>query len=107
MTEQAMGEFNRTKGKMVDDFKAIVTDAEDLLQATAKVSGEGFNVARAKFVERLRTAKSSLADAEQLVVDRTKQAAKVTDDYVKDNPWTAVGIAAAVGIIVGFLAAKR
>ncbi len=107
MTEQAMGEFNRTKGKLVDDFKAIVTDAEDLLQATAKVSGEGFNVARAKFAERLRTAKTSLADAEQLVVDRAKQAAKVTDDYVKSNPWTAVGIAAAVGLIIGLFAAKR
>jgi ElaB/YqjD/DUF883 family membrane-anchored ribosome-binding protein len=107
MTEQAIGEFNRTKGKMVDDFKAIVTDAEDLLQATAKVSGEGFSIARAKFAERLRTAKTSLADAEQLVVDRAKQAARVTDDYVKDNPWTAVGIAAGVGLIIGLFAAKR
>ncbi len=107
MTEQAMGEFNRTKSKLVDDFKEIVTDAEDLLQATAKVSGEGFNIARAKFAERLRTAKASLADAEQLVVDRAKQAAKATDDYAKGNPWTAVGIAAGVGILIGFLVAKR
>ena len=105
--EQAIGEFNRTKGKMVDDFKLIINDADDLLQATAKVSGEGFNITRAKFAEKLKTAKASLADAEQIVVDKAKQAATVTDDYVKSNPWTAVGIAAGVGILIGFLFGKR
>jgi len=107
MSEETVAEFNRTKGKMVDDFKAIVSDADDLLQATAKVSGEGFNLARAKFAETLKTAKASLADAEQLVVDKAKQAATATDDYVKGNPWTSVGIAAGVGILVGYLVAKR
>ena len=107
MSEETMGEFNRTKGKMVDDFKAIVTDADDLLQATAKVSGEGFSAARAKFAEQLDSAKTSLAQAERQIVDKAKQAATATDDYVKGNPWTAVGMAAGVGILIGFLFAKR
>jgi len=107
MMEQAMSESDRTKGKLVDDFKSIVSDADDLLQATAKVSGEGFNLARAQFAEKLKTAKVRLADAEQLVVDKAKQAATATDDYVKGNPWTSVGIAAGVGILIGFLIAKR
>ena len=105
--EQAIGEFNRTKGKMVDDFKSIVSDADDLLRATAKVSGEGFNLTRAKFEEKIKTAKASLAEAEQIVVDKAKQAATATDDYVKGNPWTAVGMAAGVGVLIGFLVAKR
>ena len=107
MMEKAIGEFNRSKGKMVDDFKLIINDADDLLQATAKVSGEGFNLTRAKFAEKLITAKASLADAEQIVVGKAKRAATVTDDYVKASPWAAVGIAAGVGILIGFLAAKR
>ena len=105
--EQAIGEFKRTKGKMVEDFKSLVNDADDLLRAPAKVSGEGFNVTRAKFEEKIKTAKASLEDAEQMVIDKAKQAATVTDDYVKGNPWTAVGIAAGVGLLIGFLAAKR
>ena len=105
--EQAIGEFNRTKGKMVDDFKSIVSDADDLLRATAKVSGEGFNLTRAKFEEKIKTAKASLAEAEQIVVDKARQAATATDDYVKGNPWTAVGMAAGVGVLIGFLVAKR
>jgi ElaB/YqjD/DUF883 family membrane-anchored ribosome-binding protein len=107
MNEKTVGEFNRTKGKVVDDFKAIVTDADDLLHATAKVSGEGFDAAREKFAEKLTSAKTSLAEAEKHAVDRAKQAATATDDYVKGNPWTAVGIAAGIGILLGFIVAKR
>ena len=105
--EQILDEFNRTKGKVVDDFNTIVNDAEALLQATAHVSGEGFAAQRTKFTEKLNLAKTRLADAEQLVVEKAKQAALATDHYVHDNPWTAVGVAAAVGMLIGFLAAKR
>jgi ElaB/YqjD/DUF883 family membrane-anchored ribosome-binding protein len=89
MMEQAISESNRTKTKMAEDFKSIVNDADDLLQATAKISGEGFNLARAKFSEKLQTAKASLADAEQLVVNKAKQAVTATDDYVKVTPWAS------------------
>ena len=105
--EQILDEFNRTKGKVVDDFNTIVNDAEALLQATAHVSGEGFAAQRTKFTEKLNVAKMRLADAEQRVVEKAKQAAQATDHYVHDNPWTAVGVAAAVGMLIGFLAAKR
>ncbi len=105
--EQALDEFNRTKGKVVDDFKSIVNDAEALLQATAHVTGEGFVAERTKFTEKLNLAKLRLVDAEQRVVEKAKQAAQATDHYVHDNPWTAVGVAAAVGMLIGFLAAKR
>lgn len=107
MSEEMVSEFKRTKGKMIDDFKAIVADADDLLKASAKVSGEGFSVARAKFVEKLTDAKTSLAEVEQHAVDKAKLAATATDDYVKGNPWAAVGIAAGVGILIGFLVGKR
>lgn len=105
--EQALNEFNRTKGKVVDDFKAIVSDAEALLQATAQVSGEGFAAERAKFSEKLKLAKARVVEAEQRVFEKAKQAATATDHYVHDNPWTAVGVAAAAGMLIGFLVAKR
>lgn len=105
--EQALDEFNRTKGKVVDDFKSIVNDAEALMQATAHVSGEGFAAERAKFSDKLQYAKTRLAEAEHRVVEKAKQAATATDHYVHENPWTAVGVAAAVGMLIGFLAARR
>ncbi len=105
--EQALDEFNRTKSKIGEDFKAIISDAEALLQATTQVSGEGFAAERAKFSEKLQNVKTRLVAAEQRVVEKAKQAATATDHYVHENPWTAVGVAAAVGMLIGFLAAKR
>jgi len=33
--------------------------------------------------------------------DRARVAMDATDDYVRDRPWTAIGIAAALGLLVG------
>ena len=40
-------------------------------------------------------------------MDRAKDAAKATDDYVHENPWQAIGIAAAVGLVAGLLMSRR
>lgn len=103
MMEQRAGGFNQAKGKMADDLKMIVSDGEELLKAAANASGESFTAARAKFTEKVVSAKASLADALQPVVHKARQA----DGYVHDSPWTAIGVAAAAGILVGFLVAKR
>ena len=92
--QHALDKFNRTKSKVADDFKAIVNDAEALLQATAQVTGEGFSAERAKFSEKLKHAKTRLAEAEQHVFEKAKQASTATDHYVHDNAWTVIGVTA-------------
>ena len=103
MNHTAARELNRAKGKMADDLRMIVSDGEELLKAAANASGEGFTAARAKFAEQVVSAKAKLADVSQPVVERARQA----DDYVHGCPWTAIGAAAAIGMLIGFLAAKR
>ena len=44
-----------------------------------------------------------VADAEKTLVKKSKEAAEIADDYVRENPWSAVGIAAGVGLILGLL----
>jgi ElaB/YqjD/DUF883 family membrane-anchored ribosome-binding protein len=89
-----MHQFDKAKGKLAADFKSMISDSEDLLKAAANVSGEGFGAARSKFEERLKSAKATLADAPQ-------------SDYIRSNPWTAVGIAVAAGLVLGFIVGKR
>lgn len=36
-----------------------------------------------------------------------KTAARTTDDDVRENPWGAIGIGAAVGVLAGYLLARR
>lgn len=107
MMDRAVNEFERARGRMAGDFRTMITDSEDLLKAAATVSGEGFTAARTKFEEKLRSAKATLAEASQPMIDRTRQTAAVADDYVHGNPWTAIGVAIAAGVLIGFLAAKR
>ena len=96
-----------TKEKLVQDLKVVVADAEELLRATASQAGEKVSAVREKVQESLHRAKVKLAEAEDVLVDKGKQAARVTDEYVHDHPWRAVGVAAGVGLIIGLLIGRR
>lgn len=96
-----------SKEKLMEDLRLVVSDAEELLRATANQAGEGAAAVRARIQENLQTVKENLVDAETAVIERTRQAAKVADQYVHDNPWKAIGIAAGVGALVGMLIARR
>ena len=95
------------KQKLVSDMKVVVADAEEILRATAGVAGDKMGDLRERIGERLRDAKLRLADAEAALVDRTKAAARATDDYVQENPWRAVGIAAGIGLLLGVIIGRR
>ena len=96
-----------SREKLATDLRVVIADAEELLRATAGQMGEKAVVARERIQESLRVAKDKLAQAEEAVIDRTKAAARATDDYVHDHPWGAVGIAAAVGLVIGMLISRR
>lgn len=92
-----------SKEKLVGDLRNLVADAEELLKATASQAGEKIGVARQKIEQSLIEGKKALADAEKTLLKKSKEAADVADDYVRENPWSAVGIAAGVGLILGLL----
>ncbi|MBZ0091476.1 MAG: DUF883 family protein [Sulfuricellaceae bacterium] len=96
-----------TKEKLVADFKVVVADAEELLRATASDTGEKVAAVRARVQDSLREAKERLAEVEAHVRAKTKLAARAADDYVQENPWKAVGVAASVGLVIGLLIGRR
>lgn len=96
-----------SKEKLVADMKVVIADAEELLRATAGQAGEKLAAARAKVQDSVDTAKVKLAELGEVGVDKAKAAARATDDYVHEHPWTAVGIAGAVGLVLGMLISRR
>lgn len=96
-----------SKDKLVSDMKVVIADAEEILRVTANQAGEKAVELRARITERLRDAKVRIQDAEAAIVDKTKAAARATDDFVHDHPWQAVGVAAAVGLALGVLIGRR
>ena len=96
-----------SREKLVDDFSAVLTEAEDLLKRAANETGERAKDLRSQVEAKLLAAKLRLQELEGEAVDRARVAARITDDYVHDNPWQAIGIAAAVGFVVGLLMNRR
>ena len=96
-----------TKDKLIADLRVVIADAEELLKATANQAGEKVDELRARVRENLANARLKLADAEAAVIDKTRAAARATDDYVHDHPWKSVGVAAGVGFVIGLLIGRR
>ncbi len=95
------------KEKLMEDLRLVVSDAEELLRATANQAGEGATAVRARIQENLQVVKKRLISAEESVIEHTQKAAKDTDKYVHENPWQSVGISTVVGVLVGILIARR
>lgn len=96
-----------SKEKLVQDFKLVISDAEELLRVTATQAGEKVAAARERIQDRLHTARIKLEEAEEALMIRTREAARLTDEFVHDKPWYAVGVAAAVGLVIGMLIGRR
>ena len=98
---------NPSKDKLVNDLKSLMSDAEELLQLTADLQGGKLDDLRARIGDRVAIARERLADAEAAIVDTGRKAVRVTDDYVHENPWQSVGVAAGVAFLLGLLVSRR
>lgn len=112
MTTEANGQINGAHGavntsKLVEDLKVVMHDAEELIRATSSQTGEKLLEVRARAEESLRQAKERLSEVEEEAVKRAKEVAQATEDYVRENPWQSVGIAAGIGLLVGLLLSRR
>ena len=90
-------------GKLAEDIKTLVKDAEALLRASAENAEELTDEARQRAEQSLHALRRQLADIERDLKGR----AEVLDGYVHDNPWTAVAIAGAAALLVGLLMGRR
>lgn len=105
-TELADVKDEVSKEKLMQDLRVVVSDAEELLRATANQAGEKMSAARERIQENLAATKERLAAAQHQAAVKTREAAKATDAYVHENPWKAVGIAAGVGLVIGMLISR-
>ncbi|PTU30559.1 DUF883 family protein [Stenotrophobium rhamnosiphilum] len=89
------------------EFHNFVSDIEDLIKSSTSLSGDELKKAKDKIQERIGTAKEALDSAAQGVMQRGRAAATATNEYVNHEPWKAVGIGAALGLLLGVLVARR
>ena len=95
------------RDKMANDVRALVEDAEALLNESVSSTGERTIELREKLKKRLCELREKVVNMETVVVQKTKEAAAAADDLVQEHPWKAVGVAAGVGLILGLLRGRR
>jgi ElaB/YqjD/DUF883 family membrane-anchored ribosome-binding protein len=117
-TEQARASGRRLKNDLndsVNDVKAaasteiknLIADVEDLMARIADLKDADVVRVRSKVQRAVDATKQSLADGADALRQRAQDVASTADDYVRESPWQAVGIAALVGAVVGILATRR
>ncbi len=97
----------QSKEKLIKDFQSVIADTEELMKFVSSESGGKAEALRDKLDQNLKRAKEYLHDLEGTVVDKSKAAARVTDEYVHENAWQTVGLAIGVGLLVGYLLRPR
>lgn len=96
-----------SRDKLVADLKTVVSDAEELLRATASQAGESASVARQRIQSSITAAKEQLSEAQGAMIAKGKEAVDATDELVHEHPWHAIGVAALAGVVVGIMLSRR
>jgi ElaB/YqjD/DUF883 family membrane-anchored ribosome-binding protein len=89
------------------EIKSLIADVEELMARIADLKDADVVRVRGKVQRAVEATKQSLAEGADVIRQHAQEAANTADDYVRESPWQAVGIAALVGAIVGILATRR
>jgi ElaB/YqjD/DUF883 family membrane-anchored ribosome-binding protein len=117
-TEQARASGRRLKNDLSDgindiksvassEIKSLIADVEDLMARIADLKDADVVRVRGKVQRAVESTKQSLAEGADVIRQHAQNVATTADDYVRESPWQAIGIAALVGAVVGVLAARR
>ncbi|MCY1268073.1 hypothetical protein D3C76_540340 [compost metagenome] len=98
---------NAAKEEFISEFQTLVSDTEKLLQSSADLFGAEAEQLREQIQANLKRARAALDSTQATVKDRGQATVEATEEYVRENPWKAVGIAAGVGFLFGLLLNRR
>lgn len=89
------------------ELKNLADTLEEVLSTSTEKSKTELDKLRSKAQSALKDTRSCLGDSGDRIAQTTREAAERTDIYVRDNPWTSVGVGAAVGVVLGVLLTRR
>lgn len=93
--------------EFIESVRESLDNAERLLREAADASGDKATELRERAMEALDRTRDGLHDAQDLVLERGRRAARATDDYIHDKPWQAVAAAGLAGLVIGALMCRR
>ena len=93
-----------TKERLSQEFDNVVAETGQLLASLASAGNEKADAMKASVAESLEAAAQRLARIREQAMGQARASARATDEYVKADPWRAIGIFAGAAALVGFVA---
>ena len=104
-SREAAADFRKRSSRVKDtaneELQAFLSDVEDLVKRVANISDADIARVRVRVANALSDMRRVAAETADSFRDRARVAVDATNDYVRDRPWTVVGLAAALGLVVG------
>jgi ElaB/YqjD/DUF883 family membrane-anchored ribosome-binding protein len=107
LREDAKHAAGTIKNVAADEIRNLIADVEELVARIADLNDVDVASVRNKVMTTVAAAKESLAQSADSVKRQAQNVWSEADDYVRDSPWVAVGLAALVGAVAGILVARR
>ncbi|PPE69941.1 DUF883 family protein [Caldimonas thermodepolymerans] len=89
------------KERLTADMKLVARDMESLLRSAARQANGEMQEQYERLLDRLAETRQQLGEVEDRLAGRVRAAGRATDGYVHEHPWQVIGVAAAVGALVG------
>ncbi|CAO97955.1 DUF883 family protein [Erwinia tasmaniensis] len=89
------------------ELKSLADTLEEVLSSSGEKSKSELDKLRSKAQSALNDTRSRLGDSGERIAQTTREAAGRADVYVRDNPWTSVGVGTAIGVVLGVLLTRR
>ena len=86
------------------ELQQLTDHVEDLLGKVADDQSPHLQELRTRVNQTIQSAKTAISRADTVALDALKNAANSADDYVRENPWVAIGVIAGVAASLGYLA---
>jgi len=102
-----MSDLSVQNEKLVEDLRQVISDAEELLRLTGDQLSESSAEVRGRIQTGLHLSRAKLAHLQEVALNKAKEAGNVTDEFVHENPWKSIGLAACAGLVMGMLIHRR
>lgn len=95
------------------EFRGFIADMDSIAQQSMllNLNGEDLNGIRERLAARVKQAKASVEESTEIAAESLQRyagnALRGTSHYVRERPWQAVAIGAAVGVALGLLVVYR
>jgi len=98
---------NTGSDQLLTEFKALVSDTEELLQHSVELTGDKAEELRGQINSSLQRARKALSSTEQALLERGKEALNTGEEYVREHPLQSLAVGAGVGFLLGLLVSRR